>query len=96
MVEFYNNCSIIKTSKHSPFEVSCGFQPATHAHRLLPLTGAIAPVDDRLTELTNVRDVVRELLTLSMQRMAARSSKPAPTLAVGDFFFLSSKGLHIH
>jgi hypothetical protein len=28
--------------------------------------------------------------------MAARSSKPAPTFVVGDFGFLSSKGLHIH
>jgi hypothetical protein len=28
--------------------------------------------------------------------MAARSSRPAPIFVVGDFAFLSSKGLHIH
>ena len=28
--------------------------------------------------------------------MAACSSKPSPTFVVGDFVFLSSKGLHIH
>jgi hypothetical protein len=96
MVEFYYNCAINEASKHSPFEVSYGFQPSTPADRLLPLTGAPAPVADRLTELANVREVVRELLTLSKQRMAARSSKPAPIFVVGDFVFLSSKGLHIH
>ena len=73
-----------------------GFQLATLANRLLPLIGAPSPVADRLTELANVREVVRELLTLSKQRMAARSSRLAPTFVVGDFVFLSSKGLHIH
>jgi len=28
--------------------------------------------------------------------MATRSSRPAPIFVVGDFVFLSSKGLHIH
>ena len=66
MVKFYYNCSIIESSKHSLFEVTYyGFQPATLADRLLPLTCAPAPVADRLTELANVREVVRELLTLS-------------------------------
>jgi hypothetical protein len=96
MVEFYYNCSINESSKHSPFEVSYGFQPATPADRLLPLTGAPAFAAYRLTDLASTRDVVRELLTLSKQRMAARSSRPAPTFVVGDFVFLSSKGLHIH
>ncbi len=44
MVEFYYNCSINEASKHSPFEVSYGFQRATHADRLLLLTGAPAPI----------------------------------------------------
>ena len=67
------------------------------ADRLLPLTGAPALVADRLTELASVRDGVRDLLTLSKQRMVTRSSRPAPIFAVGDFvFLLSSKGLHIH
>ena len=63
---------------------------------MLPLIGAPAPVAERLAELASVRDVVRELLTLSKQRMDARSSKPAPIFDVGDFIFLSSKGLHIY
>ena len=67
MGEFYYNCSINESTKHSPFEVSYGFQPSTPANWLLLLTGAPAPVADRLTELANVREVVRELLTLSKQ-----------------------------
>ena len=63
---------------------------------MLSLTGAPALVAYRLTELACVRDVVRELLTLSKQRMAARSSRPSSIFAMGDFFFLSSKGLHVH
>ncbi len=63
---------------------------------MLPLIGATAPVAGRLTELASIRDVVRELLTLSKQRMAARSSRPAPVFLVNDYVFLYSKGLHIH
>ena len=90
-VEFYYKCSINESSKHSPFEVSYGFQLATLANSLLPLTGALTPVANRLIELANVREDVRELLTRSKQRMAARSSRPAPIFVVGDFVFLSSK-----
>jgi hypothetical protein len=96
VVEFNYNCSINEASKHSPFEVTYGFQLATPANRLLLLTSAYAYVAKRLTELASVRDFVRDLLTLSKQRMAAHSSKPAPTFVVGDFAFLSSQGLHIH
>jgi len=96
MVEFYNNLSMNEASKHSPFEVSYNFQLATLADRLLPLTGAPALVTKRLSELASVRDVVRELLTLSKQRIDARSSRLAPIFLVGDFVFLSSKGFHIH
>jgi hypothetical protein len=71
-------------------------QPATPTDTLLPLIGAPASVAEHLTELANVRDVVRKLLILSKQRMADRSSRPSPIFAVGDFVFLSSKGLHIH
>ena len=49
MVEFYYKCSVNEASKHSPFEVSYGFQPSTLADRLLPLTGASTLVLDRLT-----------------------------------------------
>jgi len=75
MFEFYDNCSINEASEHSPIEVSYGFWPTTHAYKLLPLTGAPAHAGDRLTELASDRDVVRELLTLSKQRMVARSSR---------------------
>ena len=36
MVEFYYNCSINEASKHSPFEVSYGFQSFTSSDILLP------------------------------------------------------------
>jgi len=96
MVELYYNCSINEASTHSPFEVSYGFLPAAHADRLLQLNGAPTFVVERLTVLASVRDVLRELLTLSKQRMDARSYKPTPTFVVGDFVFLPPKGLHIH
>ena len=79
MDEFYYSCSINEASQHSPFEVCYGFHPTTPTDRLLPLTSALALVVQRLTEMASVRDVVvRELLTLSKQRMVARSSRPAP------------------
>ena len=56
MVEFYYNCSINESSKHSPFKV----QHASHVDSLLPLTGAPAYVVDRLIDLASTRDVVRE------------------------------------
>ena len=68
-VKLCYNCSTNETSKHSPFKVSYGFQPATPTDRLLPLTRALARVADRLTELASVEDVVRELLTLFKQRL---------------------------
>ena len=87
MVEFYYKCTINESSKHTTYEVIYGFQPATPADRLLPLTGAPAFVADRLTELANVREVVHELLTISKQRIAARSSRPAPIFCGGCFCF---------
>jgi len=59
MVEFYYNCSINESSKHSPFEVSHGFQHATCADRLLPLTRAPDSAANRLTHLASTRDVFR-------------------------------------
>ena len=44
-----------------------------------------------LFDLVNVRNVVQELLTLSKQCMASRSSRLAPTFVRGDLVFLSSK-----
>jgi len=96
MVKFYYNCFINEASKHAPFEVSYGFQPATHADRFLPFTGAPAHVAERLTKLASDRDVVRELLTsLSNVYMVAHSSIPPP-IFVDYFVFLFSKGVHIN
>ena len=78
MVEFHCNFSTNEASKHSPFDVLYRFQLATSANRLFPLTGAPAPIADRLNDLASVRDVDRELLTLSKQQTAARSSRPTP------------------
>ncbi len=60
------------------------------------LTSAHALGVDRLTDLSSVQDVVRELLAFSKQWIAARSSRPAPCFLVGDFSSVPSKGLRIH
>jgi len=90
MVQFYYNLSINEASKHSPFEVSYGLQPTTPASRLLPLTGAPALVADRLIDLASVHDIVRELLTLSKQRMATLSSRLALI-----FWYIISHSSHL-
>jgi hypothetical protein len=95
MVEFYYNCSTNEAAKHSPFEVMYGFQPSTPADRLLPLMGATADAADRLTQISEVRDVVKQLLILSKERMKARTTRSAPLFHVGDLVFLSTKGLNI-
>ncbi len=41
------------------FEVIFGFQPSTPADRLLPLAGATADAADRLTNIVEIRDVVK-------------------------------------
>ena len=55
---FLYNCFINEASKYSPFEVSYGFQRATHTDRLLSLTGTSALIVDRFTELASVIDVI--------------------------------------
>ena len=61
IVEFYYNCSINEAAQHSPFEVMHGFQPSTPANRLLPLAGATAYATERLTNIVEIRDVVKHL-----------------------------------
>ena len=95
MVEFYYNCSTNEAARHSPFEVMYGFQPSTPADRLLPLTGATADAADRLTNIVEIRDVVKQLLILSKERMAARTTRSPPNFSVGDLVYLSTRGLHI-
>ncbi len=57
-----------------------GFQPSTHADRLLPLIDATAEATDRLTTISDIRAVIYELIKLSKERMAARSTISEPML----------------
>ena len=77
MVEFYYNCSINEAVSHSPFEVMYGYQPSTPADRLLPLAGASADATDRLTLIADIREDT-QLLKLSIERIAARSTRTVP------------------
>jgi len=95
MVEFYYNCSTNEAVRHSPFEVMYGFQTSTPANRLLHLAGAIADAADRLTNIVEIRDDVKQLLILSKERMAARTIRSPPNFNVGDLVYLSIRGLHI-
>ena len=95
MVKFYYNCSIHEATSHSPFEFMYGFQPSTHADRLLPLAGATTEANDRLTMITDIRNVVHKLFILSKERMAARSTRTVPMFQPDDYVYLSTKGLHI-
>ena len=54
------------------------FQPSTYAYRLLSMTGATTEATDRLTMITDIRDVVHQLINLSKERIAARSTRTAP------------------
>jgi hypothetical protein len=95
MVEFYYNCSINEATSHSPFEVKYGFQPSTPADRLLPLAGATAEAANRLTMMRDIRDIVHQLIKLSKERMAARTTRTAPLFHPDDFVYLSTEGLNI-
>ena len=95
MVEFYYKCSTNEAARHSPFEVMYGFQPCTPADRLLPLTDATADAVDGLTNIVDIRDVVKQLLILSKERIAARTTRSPPNFNVGDLVYLSTRGLHI-
>jgi hypothetical protein len=95
IVEFYYNCSINEATLYLPFEVMYGFQPSTHANRLLPLTGTTAEAPDRLTMITDIRGVVHQLIKLSKERMAGRSTRIAPLFQPDDYVYLSTKVLNI-
>jgi hypothetical protein len=73
-----------------------GYQPSTHADRLLPMASATADVADSLTSIANIQDIVNQLLKLSNdERMTTRSARTAPIFQPGDLVNLSTKGLHI-
>ncbi len=60
-------------------------------NRLWPVIDAPALFAIHLFDLASVWNVVWELLTLSKQYMASRSSRLAPTFVLGDLVLLSSK-----
>jgi len=91
-VEFNCNCSFTEAFQHSPFEMMYEFQPSTYTYRLQPLTGATADTTDRLILVSYIRDVVKQLLQLSKERMTARSIKTAPLFQPGDLVYLTIKG----
>jgi hypothetical protein len=80
---------------HLPFEVMYGFQPSTPADRLLPLASATTEAADRLTMMRDIRDVVYQLIKLSKERMAARTTRTAPLFHQDDNVYLSTKGLNL-
>ena len=92
MVEFYYNCSINDATTLSTFEVMYGYHPSTPADRLLRLAGATANVDDRLTLIIDIRGVVNQILKLSKESMALRSTRTAPIFQPGDLVYLLTKG----
>ena len=59
--------------------------------RLWPVINAPAIFANHLFILANVWNVFRELLSLSKQCTASRSSRLAATFVIGDLVFLSSK-----
>ena len=72
-----------------------GFQPSTLADRLLPLAGATAAAIDRLTLIVPIRDVVNQILKLSKERMAAKSTRVVSIFQPVDLVYLLPKELHI-
>jgi len=89
-------CLINEPNVHSPFEEMYGYQPPTFAKHLLPLHGTTANATDILPLITDIRDIVIQLLTLSKERMAAKLAKTASLFQTGDLvYYLSTKGLYI-
>ena len=71
------------------------FQSYTHADRLLSFTIAIVESVEKLTMITDIKDVAHQLIKLSKERIAATSTRTAPPFHPGDYVYLSTKGLHI-
>ena len=96
MIEFTYNSTLSESAQHSPFEVSYGFNPDAPVDKLLSGTSAAnTKADDVLTQLTDVQSVVKELLKLSKERLAARRTRAAPEFQPGDMVHLSTKGINI-
>jgi len=97
MVEFNYNYSTNEVARLSLFKVVYGFQPSMPTtDSLLPLTGATANAADRLTSIFKIRDMVKQLLIMSKERVSARSIRSPRIFHVGDLVYLFTRGLHIH
>jgi len=92
MVEFYYNSSINEATTHAPFEVMYGYQPSTLVDRLIPMDGAATDATNRFTLITDIRDVIKQLLNLSKERLATGSTRTTPIFQPGDLIYLSTKG----
>jgi hypothetical protein len=86
-----NFFSINKASTYFLFEVSYNYQPAPLIDRLWLVIDSPDLVASHLFELASIWNVVRELLAVSKQCIAPRSSRLAQTFVLGYFVFLSSK-----
>jgi hypothetical protein len=86
---------INEATTHSLFEVMYVYQPSSPSDRLLPLAGGSTNEADRLTLFEEIRVVVNQLLKLSKERMAAKSTRTPPIFLLENFVYLSTKGLHI-
>ena len=92
MVEFYYNSSINEATTHAPFEVMYAYQPSILADRLFQLAGGATDAANRLTLIADIRYVVNQILKLSKERIATRSTRTAPIFQPGDLVYLSTKG----
>ena len=89
MVDLYYNLSTNETSTH----LKCLMNISTNrlADRLWLVIDTPVLFASHLFDLASVWNVVRELLTLSKQCLAPRSSRLAHTFVRGDLAFLSLK-----
>ena len=95
LVEFCYNSAVNEAARHSPFEASYGFQPSTPADRLLPVDDVPASSVNHLQQIKDTQELLRELLDLNKQRLAARRSRDPPQFNVGDKVYLSTAGLNL-
>ena len=95
LVEFVYNTTVSESAKHSPFEVAQGFNPPLPVDRMLPQDGTNAEAAVRLEHMRDVQEVTKELLRLSKDKMAAQADQPVREFNVGDYVFLSTKGLRL-
>jgi len=98
MVEFAYNSTVGDAAKHSAFEITYGYNPPGPADLMFSKETAIkgnTAAIDRLQNLHDTQEVVKELIYLSKQRMMARSDTVVPEFNPGDLVYVSTRGLRI-